>query len=92
MTQNKINPLADIGAALGIRLVDGNLRPGEVGFANEAAFDAAFLSQPLTEFVVGNGGTKREEKLQELLEFLAPAVQVPRKFEFRVCRVIITAV
>lgn len=84
MTKTTINPFSDIGAALGIRLVDGKLRPGEVGFANEAAFDATFLSQPLTQFVVGNGGTKREEKLRETLEFLAPAVRVPRKFEFRV--------
>lgn len=58
-------------------------KPGQIGLANEAAFDAAFLSEPLTQFATGNGGGKREAQLSALLAFLAPDVRVPRKFEYR---------
>ncbi|MBQ6103010.1 MAG: hypothetical protein IJL06_04995 [Kiritimatiellae bacterium] len=65
-------------------IVEHATAPGQVGLANEAAFDAAFLSQPLTQFAVGTGGNKREEALQKLLDFIAPSVKVPRRFEYRV--------
>ena len=64
-------------------IVEHASAPGQVGLANEAAFDAAFLSQPLSQFAAGTGGNKREEELQKLLDFLAPSVKVPRKFEYR---------
>ena len=68
-------------ASLGI-VESGKLAPGRVALANESAFNAAFLSQPLTDYAIG--WKTEDNKLEELLEFIAPGVRVPRKFEYRV--------
>ena len=68
-------------ASLGI-VESGKLAPGRVALANESAFNTAFLSQPLTDYAIG--WKTEDNKLEELLEFLAPGVRVPRKFEYRV--------
>ena len=67
--------------SLGI-VESGKLAPGRVALANEGAFNAAFLSQPLTDYAIG--WKTEDNKLEELLEFLAPGVRVPRKFEYHV--------
>ena len=54
---------------------------GRVSLANEGAFAASFMSQPLTDYAVG--WKTQDGKLEELLEFLAPGVQVARRFEYR---------
>ena len=68
-------------ASLGI-VESGKLAPGRIALANEGAFNAAFLSQPLTDYAIG--WKTEDNKLEELLEFIAPGVRVPRKFEYRV--------
>ena len=69
-------------APLGIQ-ADGKEANGVVALANESAFQGSFFSRPLTDFAVGY--TSQEEPLQELLDFIAPPVQVPdRLFQYDV--------
>lgn len=69
-------------APLGIQ-ADGKEANGVVALANESAFQNSFFSRPLTDFAVGY--TSQEEPLQELLDFIAPPVQVPdRLFQYDV--------
>lgn len=56
-------------------------RRGAIGLANEAAFGSTFLSQPLTQYAVG--WLRDHKALLDLLEFFAPEVRAPRRFEFR---------
>ncbi len=58
----------------------GNVPVGTICAAsNEGRFDAQFLSQPLSTFAIG--GWDKDE-LQALLDFLAPAAPVPRRFSY----------
>ena len=61
-------------------LDDGLQRPGIICAANESRFSAVFFSEPLTAFTVG---WKDPENLKALLDFIAPAVMVGRRFEFK---------
>lgn len=54
---------------------------GVVHLANEAMFDASHYSEPLTQYTVG---WKDPADLDGLLDFIAPGVSVPRKFEYKV--------
>jgi hypothetical protein len=80
--------LANIAAAVAMAnsslptvLVDnGNQRPGQICLANEARFNSAFYSEPVTNYLVG---WKDNMNLQETLDFLFPPVQVGRRFEFK---------
>lgn len=69
-------------ANLGILPANAALQPGQVALANEAAFQQTFLSQPLTTYAIGY--KSQDEKLEKLLEFLAPGVRTSRRFEYRV--------
>ncbi len=60
---------------------DGFQDCGLVCAANEARFTATNYSEPLTAFTVG---WKDSEKIEELLNFVAPVVPVARRFEFKV--------
>ncbi|MDR1255770.1 MAG: hypothetical protein LBJ94_02505 [Puniceicoccales bacterium] len=60
---------------------DGFQDCGLICAANEARFTSANYSEPLTAFTVG---WKDSEKVEELLNFVAPAVPVARRFEFKV--------
>lgn len=60
---------------------DGFQDYGLVCAANEARFSAAHYSEPLTAFTVG---WKDSEKIEELLNFIAPVVPVARRFEFKI--------
>ncbi len=48
--------------------------------ANESRFNSAYYSEPLTAF---SSGWKDSENLGALLDFIAPPVLVPRRFEFK---------
>ncbi len=60
---------------------DGFQSCGLVCAANEARFTATNYSEPLTAFTVG---WKDSEKIEDLLNFVAPIVPVARRFEFKV--------
>lgn len=53
--------------------------PGVIYAANETRFTQAHFSEPLTTYSVG---WRDQEGLQELLDFVAPPVEVPRRFEY----------
>jgi len=57
------------------------LAPGQIGLANEGAFQSSFFSQPVTGLLVTDAPNKG---LQELLDYLAPPVKSARRFEYRV--------
>lgn len=53
---------------------------GLIMAANDANFDAAHLSEPLTEYIVGYPD---DEGLADLVEQVAPSVPVGRRFSYR---------
>lgn len=73
---NKIGySLSDLGI-----LDAGRASVGAVAIANEAAMNASFLSEPLTDYATG--WHTDGKKLEEALEFMAPSVRVARRFEY----------
>ena len=68
-------------ANLGIMPAGSAIGAGQVALANEAAFAASFLSQPLTDYAVG--WSTDGKALENFLEFLAPSVKTARRFEYR---------
>ncbi|MDR3143895.1 MAG: hypothetical protein LBT64_00120 [Puniceicoccales bacterium] len=60
---------------------DGFQECGMVCAANEARFTASTYSEPLTAFTVG---WKDSERIEELLNFIAPIIPVAKRFEFKV--------
>ncbi|MDR2664455.1 MAG: hypothetical protein LBB14_02935, partial [Puniceicoccales bacterium] len=58
----------------------GDNEKGIVYAANEARFAAANYSEPLTAFTVG---WKDRENVEEMLDFVAPAIAVGKRFEFK---------
>src|SRR5262245_56412428 len=54
--------------------------PGEIYLANEARFTTTFFSEPLTQY---STGWKDPNNLEALLDFVAPPVQVGRRFEYK---------
>lgn len=59
---------------------ENSLNQGFICAANEDRFTSTFFSEPLTAFAVG---WKDAEDLRSLLEAIAPAVPVGRRFEFK---------
>ncbi|KAF0093436.1 MAG: hypothetical protein E1N59_2837 [Puniceicoccaceae bacterium 5H] len=57
-----------------------NCQPGFVYASNESRFDESQYSEPLTNYIVGGWDS---DPLEQLLEFYAPGVQVPRLFEYK---------
>jgi len=55
------------------------LRHEEISLANDSRFIEAYFNQPLTNYAIG-GWDKTDYDAE--LEFLAPAVQVPRRFTY----------
>lgn len=66
-------------AAEGILPQQSILQHGDVAIANDARFTESYFSQPLTTFAVG---WKDGENLDAELEFVAPSISVPRRFEY----------
>jgi hypothetical protein len=60
---------------------DGFQDYGTVCAANESRFTATHYSEPLTAFTVG---WKDREAIESFLNFIAPVVNVARRFEFKV--------
>ncbi|HEV8542364.1 MAG TPA: hypothetical protein VGR78_08230, partial [Verrucomicrobiae bacterium] len=58
----------------------GSILPGQVCLANESRFNTAFFSEPLTAYAAG---WRDPNNLEALLDFLAPPVQVGRRFEYK---------
>lgn len=66
-------------AAMDLAVDNGSPVPGKICLANESRFNESYFNQPVTTFAVGGWnqlGTADE------LEFLAPAVEVPRYFTY----------
>lgn len=58
----------------------GNTRSGVLCAANEQAFVASFMSQPITTYIQG---MPDQDDVQAALDFVAPPVPTGRRFEFR---------
>ena len=58
---------------------NGNPTPGIACMANAARFIEAHFSEPLTTYAIG---WRDQEGLQDLLDFVCPPVEVPRRFEY----------
>src|SRR5688572_18776059 len=59
---------------------NGALEPGQMCLANESRFNSAFFSEPLTAYATG---WRDPNNIEALLDFVAPPVQVGRRFEFK---------
>ena len=58
----------------------GQILPGQICLANESRFSSAFFSEPLTAYATG---WREPNNLEALLDFVAPPVQVGRRFEYK---------
>lgn len=61
----------------------GMNQPGVITLANETRFVTSHFSEPLTNYGAGWMASGEAEALRSLLDFLAPAVPVARRFEFK---------
>lgn len=59
---------------------NGSILPGQICLANEARFNSAFFSEPLTGYAAG---WRDPNNIEATLDFLAPPVQTGRRFEFK---------
>jgi len=59
---------------------NGQIQPGQTCLANESRFNSAFFSEPLTAYATG---WREPNHLEALLDFIAPPVQVGRRFEYK---------
>jgi len=59
---------------------DGQIGQVYAAMANASRFESAFSSEPLANYAVGGWDS---DPLQELLEFLSPAVTVPERFNYK---------
>jgi len=59
---------------------NGQIAPGQLCLANESRFNATFFSEPLTAYATG---WREPNDLEALLDFIAPPVQVGRRFEYK---------
>src|SRR5262249_53003161 len=54
--------------------------PGRIFLPNESRFNSAFYSEPLTTYATG---WRDPNNIEALLDFVAPPVQVGRRFEYK---------
>jgi hypothetical protein len=59
---------------------NGSILPGQVCLANESRFNSAYFSEPLTAYATG---WREPNNIEALLDFIAPPVQVGRRFEYK---------
>src|SRR6185503_15087673 len=59
---------------------NGQLVPGQVYLANDSRFLSAFFSEPLTTYATG---WRDPNNIEATLDFVAPPVQVGRRFEYK---------
>jgi hypothetical protein len=70
--------IAGVPGTIGADMGDHNPK-GVIVAANESRFVEANFSEPLTQYALG---WRPQDNLADLLQFIAPAVQVPRRFQF----------
>jgi|GEM_PF-1176543 len=58
----------------------GHMEAGQISMANEERFTSANFSEPLTAYTVG---WQDPENLDDLIEYIAPRVPVPKRFEYK---------
>jgi len=80
MKNSSIITLANDMTAFFPALPEGGGKNNVVYAANDANFDAAHLSEPLTEFILG---VTEDQDLVAMLEAMAPSVPVGRAFKYR---------
>lgn len=78
----KRTPAIALAALAGVITVDpgSGYKPGQVFFANDSRFLETHFSEPLTTYAVG---FKDTENIEATLDFIAPPVQVGRRFEWK---------
>ena len=76
----KFTPLISLGNESPVLRDSADLAPGHIALANEARFTASHYSEPLTQFSVGY---RDPENLQAAIDYIAPAVPVGRRFEWK---------
>jgi hypothetical protein len=59
---------------------NGQIQPGQMCLANESRFNSTFFSEPLTTYATG---WRDPNNIETLLDFVAPPVQVGRRFEYK---------
>jgi hypothetical protein len=69
--------LASIG--LPVLAADAPRGPGQVALANTSLFAEAYFNEPATNFALG---WRSPTNIEATLDFLAPAIQVPRNFTY----------
>jgi hypothetical protein len=67
-------------APTGLERDNGQIQPGQVCLANESRFNSAFFSEPLTAYATG---WRDPNNIESMLDFIAPPVQVGRRFEYK---------
>src|SRR5688572_15084792 len=74
------NPNASSVLSPSLERDNGQIQPGQVCLANESRFNSAFFSEPLTAYATG---WRDPNNIEALLDFVAPPVQVGRRFEYK---------
>src|SRR5687768_9539768 len=74
-----VNPSLPLASA-GLERDHGQIQPGQTCLANESRFNSSFFSEPLTAYATG---WRDPNDMEALLDFIAPPVQVGRRFEFK---------
>jgi hypothetical protein len=77
---NTTAAIENAGFSPGLERDNGQIQPGQVCLANESRFNSAFFSEPLTAYATG---WRDPNNIEALLDFVAPPVQVGRRFEFK---------
>ena len=72
--------LENVASSPGLERDSGQIQPGQVCLANESRFNSTFFSEPLTAYATG---WREPNNIESLLDFVAPPVQVGRRFEFK---------
>lgn len=67
-------------APLGIMPGGANIQPGQVALANSELMNDTFFSEPMTSYAVG--WRSEDNRLEELLETVAPAVRTSDMFQY----------
>jgi hypothetical protein len=75
-----LSPIAPFERLERLERDSGQILPGQVCLANESRFSSAHFSEPLTAYAAG---WREPNDIEALLDFIAPPVQVGRRFEYK---------
>jgi hypothetical protein len=59
---------------------DLNLKPGQIGLANESRFASRYYQEPLTSYITG---WRDPNNIEATLDFIAPPIQTGRNVEYK---------